>query len=47
MQMQVVDRLTAIFASIDHHAIALCKAKVASDLRCCGEQVAEEFGIAP
>ena len=47
MQVQVVDRLPAVFAGVDHHAIALGEAQIDREFARRGQQVAEQTGILP
>ena len=47
MQVQVIDRLAAFAASVDHHAVALGEPEVPGDLAGCAQQMAEQAGILP
>ena len=42
MEMEMVDRLAAVGAAVDHDSIALCQSFGPRDLRRCEEKVPEQ-----
>src|ERR1700739_4453585 len=47
MDVDVVDRLVAVFAGIDHGAIAPCQSFGAGNLGCCPMQMAKQGNVFP